>query len=162
MSDPIRERLSSEEAASWNVLVSELDRVPADRGETPGVGGGDWTVRDVVFHLAAWCDEAARQLAAVREGRYVEPEIDVDARNDEYLRAGRAIDVSAARDRLDRARERMLAEWSTMREPPTDAMEWFVESGDQHYREHLAELRALADAIDATERFLPGSGPPSH
>jgi hypothetical protein len=162
VTDSIGQRLSSEEAASWDALVSELDRVPADRGETPGAGAGDWTFRDVVFHLAAWCDEAAGQLAAVREGRYVEPEIDVDARNDEYLRAGREIDVSAARLRLERARARMLAEWSTMREPQTAAMEWFAESGDEHYREHLTELRAFVDAIDATGRNLPGSTPPSH
>jgi hypothetical protein len=159
--DSAKELLSRQEAATWDAFVAELDRIPPGRTEAPGAGPPRWTVTDVVFHLAAWCDEAAEQLSAVRDGRYVEPDIDTDVRNEEYLRAGRAIDARTARMRLERARARMLAEWSAFSEPPTPAMEWFAESGDEHYREHLAELRAFADALpDAKPRStnLRGSG----
>jgi hypothetical protein len=155
------EELSKLEAVTWGALVAELDRIPPDRTETRGAGPAGWTVKDVVFHLAAWCDEAAGQLSAIREGRDVEPDIDTDARNEEYLRAGRTIEASTARPRLERARARMLAEWSAFSEPPTPAMEWFAESGDEHYREHLAELRAFADAIvdpPPSSTHLRGSG----
>ncbi|HEX2424365.1 MAG TPA: maleylpyruvate isomerase N-terminal domain-containing protein [Actinomycetota bacterium] len=156
-----KQELSKLEAVTWGAVVKELDRIPPDRAETPGAGPAGWTVKDVVFHLAAWCDEAAGQLSAIREGRYVGPDIDTDARNKECLRASRTIDASTARLRLERARARMLAEWSALSEPPTPAMEWFAESGDEHYREHLPELRAFADAIvdpSPSSTNLRGSG----
>jgi hypothetical protein len=146
------ERLSGEEAASWDAFVGEVDRVAPDRAEVPGAGADGWTLKDVLFHLAAWCDEAAGQLAAVREGRYRAPSIDADARNDEYLRAGRASDLASVRVRLERGRARMLAEWSAVGEPTGPAMEWFAESGDEHYGEHLAELRAFGAEVGSTDR----------
>jgi Mycothiol maleylpyruvate isomerase N-terminal domain len=158
--DSAKELLSRQEAATWNAFVAELDRIPPDRTEAPGTGPAGWTVKDVLFHLAAWCDEAAGQLSAVREGRYIERDIDTDARNEEYLRAGRAIDARIVRMRLERARARMVAEWSAFSEPPAPAMEWFAESGDEHYREHLGELRSFADTHVGRQprsTSLPGS-----
>jgi mycothiol maleylpyruvate isomerase-like protein len=153
MTDPsVRQRLSAEEAAGWDTLVAEVDRIPPDRAEMPGAGADGWTLKDVLFHLAAWCEEAAGQLAAVREGRYRPPSIETDARNEECLRAGRAIDLASVRVRLERGRARMLAEWAAAGEPPPAATEWFAESGDEHYREHLAELRSFADAGGSSGR----------
>jgi hypothetical protein len=141
-----RERLSAREAAGWDELVTVLDRIPPSDAESPGPSADDWTTKDIVFHLAAWADAAAAQLAAIREGRYEPPVGDTNARNDEYLRAGRGIDMHTARTRLERARGRALAEWSLTRELWAPAVEWFAESGAEHYEEHIDQLRTLADA----------------
>jgi Mycothiol maleylpyruvate isomerase N-terminal domain len=147
-----RERLSAREAAGWDELVTVLDRIPPSEAESPGMSADGWTTKDVVFHLAAWADAAAAELAAMREGRYEPSGGDTDARNDEYLRAGRGIDMHAARTRLERARGRALAEWSAMRELSAPAVEWFAESGAEHYHEHLDQLRTLADRVTGDGR----------
>jgi hypothetical protein len=148
----LHERLSDDEASVWDALVAELDRIPPDRFETPGAGPDDWSAKDVVFHLAAWWEDAATQLASVREDRYQASSSDTDARNAEYLRAGRALDAGAARVRLERARTRSLAEWSALREPSAPAVEWFSETGAEHYAEHLNDLRAFAQELGADGR----------
>jgi hypothetical protein len=150
------ERLAAEEAEGWGRLVTALDQIPPSETGTAGAGGVEWTTSDVVFHLAAWSDESAAQLAAVREGRYHPTDTDTDERNAEYLRAGRAIDGHAARVRLERARARALAEWAAVTELSAPAVEWFGESGPEHYAEHLDELRAFADRVGESGR--PGAG----
>jgi hypothetical protein len=150
------DRLAAEEATGWEQIVDALDRIPLSETRSPGAGGDEWTTNDVVFHLAAWSDESAAQLAAVREGRYRSTDIDTDARNEEYLRAGRAIDGHAVRVRLERARARALAEWAAVTELSAPAVEWFGESGPEHYVEHLDALRAFADRVGPSGR--PGAG----
>jgi hypothetical protein len=150
------DRLAAEEARGWEQIVDALDRIPLSETRSPGAGGDEWTTNDVVFHLAAWSDESAAQLAAVREGRYRSTDIDTDARNEEYLRAGRAIDGHAVRVRLERARARALAEWAAVTELSAPAVEWFGESGPEHYVEHLDALRAFADRVGPSGR--PGAG----
>jgi uncharacterized damage-inducible protein DinB len=149
------DRLAAEEAMGWEQIVDALDRIPLSETRSPGAGG-EWTTNDVVFHLAAWSDESAAQLAAVREGRYRSTDIDTDARNEEYLRAGRAIDGHAVRVRLERTRARALAEWAAVTELSAPAVEWFGESGPEHYVEHLDALRAFADRVGPSGR--PGAG----
>jgi Mycothiol maleylpyruvate isomerase N-terminal domain len=149
------DRLAAEEAMGWEQIVDALDRIPLSETRSPGAGG-EWTTNDVVFHLAAWSDESAAQLAAVREGRYRSTDIDTDVRNEEYLRAGRAIDGHAVRVRLERARARALAEWAAVTELSAPAVEWFGESGPEHYVEHLDALRAFADRVGPSGR--PGAG----
>jgi hypothetical protein len=150
------DRLFAEEAGGWDAVVEQLDRIPAASTQTPGAGPDDWTVKDVLFHLAAWTDESAARLAAIREDRYEPGEIDTDARNTEYLRTGRALDVATTRVRLERARARALAEWAAVTELSAPAVEWFGESGPEHYAEHLDDLHSFADRIGMTGH--PGRG----
>ena len=48
-------------------LLATLDRVPADDWLTPGVVG-EWSVRDVVAHLAMWCARAVTWLFQAERG----------------------------------------------------------------------------------------------
>ena len=140
-----KERLSGEESASWDAVVRQVDRIPPDAFEAPGAGPDDWTTKDVLFHLGAWWEEAAARLGAVREDRYVDTTIDTDERNAAYLREGRTLDATAVRVRTARARARALAEWSAIHRPSAPAVEWFSETGTEHYAEHLPQLRAFAE-----------------
>lgn len=147
-----RARLSREETAGWDEMTEVLDRIPASEMQTPGAGPGDWTVKEVLFHVGAWTDQAAGRLALIRTGRYVEEPIDTDARNVAYLAAGRGLDVHTVRVGLERARGRTLAGWAALRELSAPAVEWFGESGPEHYGEHVADLRAFAERIGAQGR----------
>jgi uncharacterized protein (TIGR03083 family) len=52
--------------ASWTNLTDAIPGIPADRFAEPGVCG-DWTVKDLLGHVAFWdrvgADHAARELA---------------------------------------------------------------------------------------------------
>jgi len=142
----MHDRLSSEEASGWDAVIEQIDRIAPDRFEAPGAGPDDWSAKDVLFHLGAWWEEAAARLTAIREDRYTDERIETDERNARYLREGRTLGAGAVRTRAERARARALAEWSAVHEPTAPAVEWFGETGAEHYAEHLGELRAFADA----------------
>jgi hypothetical protein len=44
--------------------------VPPDRLEPPGLNAEGWAVRDVMWHVAFWCADAARALSEIAEGRF--------------------------------------------------------------------------------------------
>jgi hypothetical protein len=47
------------------------------------------------------------------------------------------------------ARNRMLLEWNLLPEITPKAEEWFVESGPQHYEEHMERLREWVKELQA-------------
>ncbi len=147
-----RERLVREELEGWNELAGLLDRIPPEGMLTPGAGPDDWSTRDVLYHLASWTRESADQLAAIRQGRYEETEIDTDARNAAYLAEGRRLDTDVVRVALERARARALAEFAAVSELSAPAVEWFGESGAEHYGEHLPELRRFVERLGTRGR----------
>jgi hypothetical protein len=152
MADRERQRLTNAEESAWRRLVAALDRIPPAAAGEPGAGPDDWTVRDVLYHLASWSDESARHLAAVREGRFAPRSIDTDELNAEILREGRALGLDDARVRLERARSRALAEWAAVPELSAPAVEWFAESGPEHIEEHIEALEAFAERVGGGDR----------
>jgi Mycothiol maleylpyruvate isomerase N-terminal domain len=149
-----REELLREEAERWASLEAALDGVPADRLELPGVNAEGWAVRDMMWHVAFWCSEAARALTDIAEGR---PERasesyraeEVDRMNDDEFERSKAMRVKDVRDELHRARSAMLERFGALGEITADADGWFEESGPLHYAEHLRELQAWAPADGA-------------
>ena len=128
--------------------------MPADRLEQPGVNAEGWAVRDMTWHVAFWCSEAARALADIAEGR---PERasesygaeEVDRMNDREFERSKAMPAGEVRAELHRARSAMLEQFGALTELTADAEEWFEESGPLHYAEHLRELGAWAPTHDA-------------
>ena len=53
---------------SRQAFLDALEAVDADLVTVPGVME-DWSVRDIVVHVAAWCEHAARALELAVEGR---------------------------------------------------------------------------------------------
>lgn len=137
-----REELLREEDAAFAELLAEVRRLGAEREGEPVLPGG-WSVLDLLWHLACWCAECANALERIRLGTYGGWEEDTDALNAWFLEEGRRHDVATVRAMLAAARNRMLQELGALpEEPPGEAVEWFVESGAVHYREHLRDLRA--------------------
>ncbi len=112
-----------------------------------------WSAKDLLWHFRSWTEEAARQLGRVRQGTYEELELDTDGLNERYLEEGRALDLATVRMELERSRARVLAEWAWVTELSAPVVEWFGESGPEHLREHMPDLRAWVD------RFAPVGTP---
>jgi len=49
-----------------------LERVPRNRWSTPGLGGGDWSPKDLIGHLASWEGFALEALEAWDRGERAE------------------------------------------------------------------------------------------
>jgi Mycothiol maleylpyruvate isomerase N-terminal domain len=146
-----REELLRAEAEGWEAFVAIADAVPPDLVERPGLNGGGWAVRDVMWHVAFWCADAARALSAIAEGRFDsvrEPygDAEVDRLNARELERSRVMQVDEVRAELHRARAVMLERFGLLAVLTADADEWFEESGPAHYAEHAPELHAWVPA----------------
>ena len=104
-------------------------------------------MRDVMWHVAFWCSDAARALREIAEGKFDrvrEPygDAEVNRLNDRELERSRGMPVDEVRAELHRARAAMLERFGALTELTADADEWFEESGPRHYAEHAPELEA--------------------
>jgi hypothetical protein len=144
------DRFALEEEAAWIELHAAFDLVPADRFEEPGLTAEGWSPRDAMFHVGAWCAEAAIQLERMRVGTYVDARIDIEVMNRAWFEISRELDVATVKAELHAARTRMRQEWCQLGERDEmtrDAIEWFEESGHIHYRDHRRELLAWLERI---------------
>ena len=142
------------EAERWAAFNAELDAVPADRLETPGLNAEGWAVRDMMWHFAVWCSDAARALIDIAEGRFErahEPYTadEVNTFNDREFERSRSMRAGEVRAEMHRARAAMLERFGVLSELTANAEEWFEESGPLHYAEHLRELHVWSPAHDA-------------
>lgn len=142
-----REELLRAEAEGWEELIAVLDATAPELLERPGVNAEGWAVRDVMWHLAFWCSDAARALNDIAEGRFDrahEPygAEEVDRLNDRELARSRGMRADDVRAEFHRGRSAMLERFGALEVLTADADEWFEESGPLHYAEHLPELEA--------------------
>jgi hypothetical protein len=143
------ERLAAEEDSAWADLRAAFDRVPPDRFEEPTLTTDGWSPKDAMFHVAAWCAEAANQLERMRMGTYIDPRLDTEARNREWFEISTGLDVPTVRAELRACRTRMRQEWCELCEqagPTPDAIEWFEESAHIHYGGHRRDLSAWLES----------------
>jgi hypothetical protein len=146
-----REELLRAEAEGWEAFVALAEAVPPDLIELSGLNAEGWAVRDVMWHVAFWCADAARALSAIAEGRFDrvrEPygDAEVNRLNDRELERSRGMQVGEVRTELHRARAAMLERFGALAGLMADAGEWFEESGSAHYAEHAPELEAWVRA----------------
>ena len=146
-----REELLRAEAEGWEAFVALVDAVPPDLVELPGLNAEGWAVRDVMWHVAFWCADAARALGEIAEGRFDrvrEPygDAEVNRLNDRELERSRGMRVDDVRAELHRARAAMLERFGILAVLTADADEWFEESGPADYAEHAPELEAWVRA----------------
>lgn len=144
--------------ASRQAFLDALESVDADLVAVPGVMD-DWSVRDIVVHVAAWSEHAARALELAQSGRGAEFDYSTaqtDAMNASILEEARRTSPSAALEREDAAfaafRERLAGLDPTLlslRLGNGDSVEEvIVYDGPDHYAEHTGHLRAWFAADD--------------
>jgi hypothetical protein len=161
---PVAERgeLLADLDAAHEAFNDALAAVDAELATVPGVME-DWSVRDIVHHLAVWCEHGSEALDLATSGRGAEfaySSGDTDAMNERFLAEARRTQPRDALAREEAAfagfRER-LAELDPalvdLRLGNGDTVaEVVVYDGPEHYDEHTAHLRAwFSDESDDDE-----------
>ncbi len=135
-------RLLDEEDVRWRELGAEIERRSGEELAVPGVTPDGWSVKDVMFHIAAWAADCATQLERMRRGTWERPDEDVERQNREWFELSRTMELDVVRAELAASRTRMVAEFGSLPQVTPDAWEWFEESGPLHYEAHLRDLRS--------------------
>ena len=157
MADSLLDRLG----AARRAFLDALEAVDADLVTVPGVME-DWSVRDIVVHVAAWCEHAtnAIDLAVVGRGdAFAYSTAETDAMNVRILEEARRTSPSAALEREEAAfaafRERVDGldpALLPLRLGNGDTVEEVIAyDGPDHYAEHTEHLRAWFSAEDQEE-----------
>jgi len=133
------------ERERWQEFSALIDRVPADRMEEPTLSADGWSVKDLLWHMACWDREAARELERVRLGTYVDRDYDTDEENMRFLEEGRRTGLATVRTELFASRRRVVEEMAALPEVTPPAEEWFSESAYKHVDDHLPELRRFVE-----------------
>jgi len=147
--------------AEHDAFLTALESVDLELVTVPGIIE-DWSVRDLVVHVAFWAEHAAEALALASAGRGDEFAYDTaqtDATNARVLEESRRTSPAAAIEREVRAFDAFAAALDAL--DPTlldlrlgngDAVaEVIGYDGAAHYREHTAHLRAWFDEADAED-----------
>jgi hypothetical protein len=138
--------------AARDDFLDALAQVDADLVTVPGVMD-DWSVRDLVVHVAAWAEHATHALDLAVAGRGSEFDYSTertDAMNERILADGRALSPAAALAREETAyaalRQRVASldpSLLGLRLGNGDSVEEVIRyDGPDHYAEHTAHLRA--------------------
>jgi hypothetical protein len=144
--------LLAELDAARDEFLDALGDVDAALATTPGIME-DWSVRDLVFHVAAWSKHATAALELAATGRgaaFAYSTADTDAMNEGFLAEGRAVSPAEALRREEEAfaafRSGLAATDSTnlgLVLGNGDSLEAVIRyDGPHHYAEHTAHLRA--------------------
>jgi len=144
-------------------FLDALASVDAELVTVPGVMD-DWSVRDLVVHVAAWSEHGADALDLATSGRGAEfgySKAETDAMNERFLADARATAPGAALEReaaaFARFRDAIAAldpALLTLVLGNGDTVEAVIRyDGPDHYAEHTAHLRAwFADEDDEERR----------
>jgi uncharacterized protein (TIGR03083 family) len=121
----------------WSVLLEEIAKVPADRAAEPGVTG-EWSVKDLLGHVAFWDDQVLEDIARDRQGL---PPLQND---------WQAMNDRSFAERKELSYERQLRDFDDSHRAVIEALSAIDEIDPQivgvdtweHYTEHAAEIRA--------------------
>jgi mycothiol maleylpyruvate isomerase-like protein len=147
--------LLAELASEHDAFVTALEAVDLELVTAPGVVE-DWSVRDLVVHVAFWAEHAAEALRLATEGRgdeFAYDTAETDAMNARLLIESRQVTPTAAVEREERAYADLVAAVSALDPSLLDVrlgngdivVEVIGYDGPEHYREHTAHLRAWFD-----------------
>jgi Mycothiol maleylpyruvate isomerase N-terminal domain len=135
------EDLLTAEEAGWTAIHHLVDALSPDQAETPGYFAEGWSVKDLTGHLGSWLAEAGIALERIRAGTYRAGELDIHAKNDEFLEALRPLTLRETHAQAEAARARMLRTLRSLPDVSGDASWWIAKAGPDHYEAHLPRLR---------------------
>ncbi len=158
-----RAELLSQMQAGRTRLETALARVDAGQMDVPVLPNG-WSIKDLLFHLGFWERRTTALYETLRRGAVPET-----ARNDDEVNALNARAYTEGRDRpLDEVRTEEAAAYQALlavaeKAPETDIFDpgrfcwtegrpffnWIEGNTYGHYDEHLPEVLAWLDEMDA-------------
>jgi hypothetical protein len=164
-----RYQLLSELQLERNQLLRNIEYCRIRDIDSPFIG--EWSLKDIVGHVASWEAEVIVSLRAVREGR--RPPLldfdraDIDEWNADHVERKRDLDFWSLLQQLRSSRERLLGE--VARIPDS---EFADDSSDRlalvrqlvsHDREHWHQIAAVVAGADGARKpRVSGAVPQSH
>lgn len=157
-----RDELERELESAWRDVKAVVDLVPDAEKERPGVVE-EWSVKDLLGHMAFWADKAARDLKALVADR--PDDIETPSSDDEE----RAWNAREAEARKGNSLAQVRAEWErshraaaeALQATPMEALEMEVKGWPQlrrflgdttwHYRQHAEHIKAWARETETSE-----------
>jgi hypothetical protein len=133
--------LLAAEEAGWAEVHHLIDSLSPAQEERPGYFPEGWSVKDLIGHLGSWLAEAGIALERIQAGTYRPGELDIDAKNDEFLDALRTLSLRETHAMAEAARARMLRTLGSLPSVSEDASWWIDKAGRSHYDDHLPRLR---------------------
>jgi len=148
--------------AAWGDLRALVDSVPGERLEQSDVVE-DWSVKDLLGHMAFWAEKSANDLNALASGK--EEEIATPG-GDAGVNEWNAREAAA---RKGKSLDELRAEWETsfndaraaFEATPADTLETEVKGWPQlqrflgdttiHYREHANHIRTWLKQLETAE-----------
>ena len=143
--------LMTDEDAGWEELHGLLDRLSPEQLERPGYYEEGWSAKDAASHIGSWLAAGAAVLDRIRMGTYRREDIDIDARNAQFLDLMKDVPLDTARAQAHAARARLLQAWSQLPELTDEAAWWIRKTGAEHYAEHLPRLRDWVRELQARD-----------
>ena len=150
-----RPELLAREQEVWAELAAAWRGLPDSALTAPGACGPEWSVKDVLNHIAAWQEAGLRVIPQLLKGRPATLGASVDKFNAAQRATDRDKSLVYTRRRLSRSRRKLLA--VVERLPARrlldvdDRVGWWIKfTTYAHYGEHIYELtefrrRWLAD-----------------
>jgi uncharacterized protein (TIGR03083 family) len=142
------------EAAAWERLQQLLDGLEPDTLARPGACGAEWSVKDVLNHVAAWQEAALRVAGDLRAGRWGRLGPSVERFNVEQHAADRDRPLDETLQRLQFTRAALLQllvqvdETTLLNEYGRQAVGWWAKwTTYGHYEQHLNDLEAFVRAV---------------
>lgn len=129
-----------------------LARIPEDAVLRPRTQG-DWSIKDVLAHIAAWEEEGTRRLALIVRGRgnrivWYDTMAEVDRFNARAVRAARRVSLAATLRRFAKARNALVSGLKrlpprALADPTHDlpVVTWLREFAWTHEAAHRQEIR---------------------
>jgi hypothetical protein len=144
-----RTELLAREQADWDELAAAWRELPEAALIQPGACGPEWSVKDVMNHVAAWQEAALRILPELLAGRRATLGAGTNRFNAEQQAADRGRSLAATRRRLARSRRALLGLIEEIPDgpllDPAGRVNWWVRyTTYSHYGEHIWELTEFA------------------
>lgn len=133
--------------ASWAALQEALDGLAIERMSEPGVAG-DWSVKDLLAHVAYW---EGRAIGTIERSLAGEQELSagdetVDSINEGVYDERSDWSVERALDEFHGTHQRFMA---ALRQHPGIDPNLIAEDAWEHYDEHTAGIRAWRERVGA-------------
>lgn len=140
-----REDLLRREAEGRDRIAGLLDGLTIEQLERPGLTPEGWSIRDLLWHLAVWSEDAARVLREMRASTWdgTDPSLEpgwTDRVNEREFARSRTMGIGEARTAWVEGRRDMLEAFGALEDSTPPAEEWFEESGSTHYGGHIPGL----------------------
>jgi hypothetical protein len=126
---------------SWSELREVIDSMSGPEMVEPGVVE-DWSIKDLLGHMAFWANRAANTLTEVNAGRGDQvPGTESQAETDEW-------NAREAAARMDKTLAELREEWERAHESARTALEKFPEDKlDQPFKDHTVVFSFGADTF---------------